>query len=534
MQRVLTTIAVLAAVLATAAGGARAGSVSVLTIAFGSDPPSLDPGLATDTSSAFVVYNTNTPIVRLGPAPALKPEPALAQSWTVQGTHIALHLRRDVRWTNGRPVTAHDVVWSWLRTISPQLGADYAYQFYGIVGAQAYNRCRPTSANGDCAALRSKVAITAPNATTVDVVLTSPQPWFMQQLSHTSFIPVNREAVTKWGAAWTEPGHIVSDGPFTLTSWKHDASLTLTRNPGWYAAGRVHLGQVQLKIITDGATAEQAFDRGAVEVNDTGWPPADTPRVKEASTYRRFPSLGVYYFGFNVKAIRDANERKAMALAIDRRSIVTKIAQEGQVPATAFSPRNMPGAATIDADPFLQPTADLKAARAYMARVKHPVRTVNLVFDNAPGNRQMALAVQAAWRKLGLHVTVAEQSWPQFLKLLGPPPSPTVSAFRFGWIADFPDDINFLGIFQCHSGNNPTNWCDPAYDALLQRATAAQSAAKRDVLYHRAEQLLTGKHGGMPIAPIYWYTIVYQVATNVHGWSTNPMDQTDLTRVRVS
>ncbi|HEY8316867.1 MAG TPA: ABC transporter substrate-binding protein, partial [Gaiellaceae bacterium] len=106
-------------------------------MAFGSEPPSLDPGLATDTSSAFVVFNTNTPIVDLGPAPDLKPEPALAKSWDVNGANITLHLRNDVKWTNGRTVTADDVVWSWLRTISPQLGADYAYQFYGIVGAQA-------------------------------------------------------------------------------------------------------------------------------------------------------------------------------------------------------------------------------------------------------------------------------------------------------------------------------------------------------------------------------------------------------------
>ena len=54
-------------------------------MAFGSEPPSLDPGLATDTSSAFVVFNTNTPIVTLGPAPDLKPEPALAKSWDVNG-----------------------------------------------------------------------------------------------------------------------------------------------------------------------------------------------------------------------------------------------------------------------------------------------------------------------------------------------------------------------------------------------------------------------------------------------------------------
>src|SRR3954451_17316390 len=70
---------------ATASGG-------TLRMAIGSEPPALDPGLATDTTSAFVVLNTNTPILYLGPAPALKPEPGLASSWDVVGKNITLHL----------------------------------------------------------------------------------------------------------------------------------------------------------------------------------------------------------------------------------------------------------------------------------------------------------------------------------------------------------------------------------------------------------------------------------------------------------
>src|SRR5882762_11120869 len=183
----------LAAVLALALGGAGCGgggsssgttngssssaTGGTLRMAFGSEPPSLDPGLATDTSSAFVVANTNTPILTLGPAPDLKPTPALATSWDVAGANVTLHLRGDVKWTNGRTVTADDVVWSWLRTISPQLGADYAYQFYGIKGAADYNGCKPSAANQQCNTLKSKVGITAPDATTVKIELTSAQPW---------------------------------------------------------------------------------------------------------------------------------------------------------------------------------------------------------------------------------------------------------------------------------------------------------------------------------------------------------------------
>src|SRR4051812_16021972 len=129
---------------------AKSAAGGTLRMAIGSEPPSLDPGLATDTTSSLVVLNTNMPILKLGPAPDLKPEPGLAQSWDTSGKTVTLHLRNDVKWSDGTPVTANDVVWSWLRTISPELGADYAYQFYGIQGAQEYNSCKPSGANQQC------------------------------------------------------------------------------------------------------------------------------------------------------------------------------------------------------------------------------------------------------------------------------------------------------------------------------------------------------------------------------------------------
>jgi oligopeptide transport system substrate-binding protein len=509
-------------------------SGGTLTMAFGSEPPSLDPGLATDTSSAFVVLNTSVPIVKLGPAPDLKPEPALAQTWDVNGADITLHLRKDVKWTSGQPVTADDVVYSWLRTISPQLGADYAYQFYGIKGAQEYNSCKPSASNQQCDTLKNKVAISAPDKYTVKITLTSPQPWFMQQLSHTSFIPVNKEAVTKWGDKWTQPGHYVTDGPFMLKSWQHDAQMVLVKNPDYYDASAVKLDTVKLKIITDGSTAEQAFNTGEVDVNETGWPPSDTPRIKGTPAYSQFPSLGIYYYGFNVKNITDVNQRKAMALAIDRQAIVTHITQTGQVPATNLTPAGMPGASTINSDKFVKPTADMALAKQYMSKVSNPVKDITLVFNNAPGHKEIATAIQAQWKQLGLNVTLKQQDWPQFLKFLGPPPDPSVDVYRNGWIADFPDDINFLSIFQCGSGNNNTNWCNKSYDDLLKQATATSDQTKRYDLYQKAEAMLTGKDGDMPIAPIYWYTFAYQVGQNVHGWNTNPMDEIDLTKVSVS
>jgi oligopeptide transport system substrate-binding protein len=183
----------------------------VITVNWGAEPPSLDPGLATDVTSSGIVLSIMDPLVSLGDD--LEPVAQLAESWETSedGLTVTFHLRDDGRWTNGDPVTAEDFEWSWKRTISPELAADYAYQFYGIKGAAEYNGCEKS-----CAALRDEVGVEAVDDQTLQVTLTTPQPWFVQQVAHHSFLAVHRPTVELHGEKWTEAANIVSNGPFKL------------------------------------------------------------------------------------------------------------------------------------------------------------------------------------------------------------------------------------------------------------------------------------------------------------------------------
>ena len=510
-------------------GNGQLAANQTITIAWGAEPPSLDPGLATDTTSSNVLLNIMDPLVKLD-SKTLKPVPNLAQSWDVNGANVTFHLRHDGKWTNGQPVTANDFVYSWLRTISPDLGADYAYQFFGIKGAEEYNSCDPKK--DDCNALKAKVGITAPDKYTLKVQLTSPQPWFIQQVAHHSFLAVNKSAVEKWGEKWTQPGHIVTDGPFKLAVWKHDAEIDLAKWNGWRDAKSVKLARANGKIITDGTTAVQSFDAGEVDVNTTGIPPADLPRLKTKDTYQNYPALGTYYYGLNVKNV-PLQERKALAFAIDRKEIIDNIAQADQVPATGFSPKGIPGFSQVKND-YLKPTADLTKAKEMLAKTPNAKKHINLFVNDAPGHKEIAIAVQAAWKKLGIDVTLKTMEWAQFLEFLGPPPNKSVDAYRLGWIGDYVDDINFLELWTCDSGNNNTNYCNPKYDALIAKARATKDNAERQKVYGQAEDMLTGPNGDFPIIPIYWYTYVTQEAPSVQdSFNINLLDQFDLSKVKV-
>ena len=502
----------------------------VLRIAWGAEPPSLDPGKATDTTSSNVLLALMDPLVKLNPD-TLAAEPALAESWDVEGSTVTFHLRDDGVWTNGDPVTAQDFVYSWKRTLSPELAADYAYQLYGIKGAAEYNGCEK-----NCDALADAVGVTAVDDTTLQVELTSEQPWFIQQAAHHSFLPVHQATVEEFGDNWTDPENIVTNGPFMLDSWEHEASINMVKNPDWRDADSVSLERIDGPIIVDGTTRVQSFEAGEVDALDgAGLPPEEIERLKTESYYEQYPALGTYYYGFNTKNIGLA-ERKALSLAINRKIITDEIDRTGRSQATGMTPEGVSGFDVINPNsPWLPPEGDIEQAKAMLAEEPNPDTKINLFHNDAPGHPEIAVAVQDMWKELGIETTIKAQEWAQYLEFLGPPPNKAVDVYRLGWIYDFPDAINGLELFTCDSGNNNTNWCNKDYDALVEEARKTPDDEARYDLYRQMEGIMFDEDGEVPITPIMWYTYPNLENDAVRDtFFISPLDQIDFTKVVVA
>jgi oligopeptide transport system substrate-binding protein len=514
-------------------GGNKAAE-QVITVNWGTEPPSLDPGLASDVTSANILLNIMDPLVVLDDE--LNPVPHAAESIerSDDGLTVTFTLRDDLKWTNGDPVTAEDFAWSWKRTVSPELGADYAYQFYGIEGAQDYNSC--DAEKDDCSALAEKMAVTAVDEKTLEVKLTSPQPWFEQQVAHHSFLAVHRPTVEQFGDKWTEAANIVTNGPFKLERWQHNSNIDIVKWDEWRNADDVTLTRVNGRMISDGITAVQAFEAGEVDVLQGGLPPDEIARLKETPEYQQYPGLGTYYYGVNVKNIPDVNQRRAMALAIPRQSIIDNVAQADQLPAGGFTPEGMPGYDTINPESeFLPAEGDMDRAKELMDQVQSPKTNITLYINDSPGHREIAVAIQAAWKELGITSTIKQQEFQQYLEFLGPPPNQDVDVYRLGWIGDFVDAINFLELWTCESGNNSTNYCNEEFDKLIEEARGTEDDDARYDLYAQAEEILFGPEGEMPILPIYFYTYVALERENIKDtYNTNLLDQIDLTKVVVT
>jgi oligopeptide transport system substrate-binding protein len=513
-------------------GGTAAAAEQVLRMGWGAEPPSLDPGLATDTTSSNVLLAIMDPLVRLN-SETNDAEPSLAESWDISedGKTVTYHLSPDGKWTNGDPVTAGDFVYSWKRTLSPELAADYAYQLYGIVGGFEYNSCTKK-----CEALADKVGVEAPDDSTLVVHLTSAQPWFIQQSAHHSFLAVHQATVEQFGDKWTEPANIVTNGPFKLAKWEHEAEIDLVKNDEWRDAASVKLTSIPGKIVVDGTTRVQSFESGEIDALDgSGLPPDEIARLKDTPEYELYPSLGTYYYGVNIKNIPDIHQRRALSLAMNRREIIDQIAQADQLVATGMSPKGISGFDQINPNsPWTPEEADLTQAKDELSQASNPKKDINLFFNNAPGHKEIATAVQAQWTQLGINSTLKQQEWAQYLEFLGPPPNNAIDVYRLGWIYDFPDAINGLELWTCDSGNNNTNYCDKDFDALVAQAKETPDDTARFAIYKQLEEKLFGQDGALPIMPIYWYTYPNLEKLSVKDtFFISSLDQIDFTQIEV-
>jgi oligopeptide transport system substrate-binding protein len=509
-------------------GGGQAASEQVLRWGLGSEF-NLDPGLATDTTSSKILSNIFDPLVKLDED--LKAQPAAAESWDVKGPNVTYHLRTGMKWTNGDPVTAKDYEYAWKRALSPELASDYAYQLFGIKGATEYNSCEK-----NCDALKNKVAIKATDDQTLKVTLTSEQPWFIQQSAHHVFLPVNRKAVEASPEQWTRPQNIVTNGPFKVESAQPSASITLVKNDDWRDAANVKLTRVEGKIIVDGTTAVQSFEAGEVDALDEQLPSEEIGRLKDTPEYELYTGLSTSYYGFNNKQVTDIHQRRAMSLAVNRQEIIDNITQANEIPAKGFTPEGMPGFDEVigEGSPWTPAEGDMDEAKAEMAKATKPVKNVTVFTNESPPNEDVAVALQSMWKELGINSKIKVMEWQQYLEMLGPPPPNSVDLYRLGWVGDFVDDINFLELWTCDSGNNNANFCDKSYDALVAKAKQTPDNAKRYEIYKQLEQKLTGENGALPFIPLWSGTYNnLERETLKDTFNINLLDQVDLTKVEI-
>jgi len=477
---------------------------------------SLDPSLATDIPAERVLDDLFEGLTRLDEAG--EPAPGVAERWeqSADGLAWTFHLRA-AQWSNGEPVRASEFVQAWRRTLDPRTASDFAQVLAPLANALAIAEGRADPATLGVEALDDR---------TLRVRLEKPTPYLLALLSKSYMVPQYAPAIAHWGERWTEPGHLVCNGAFTLAEHVLGGRITLVRNPRYWDASSVRLERVTY-IPADRSVQTDRYFAGEMQFTDSfsaeqvGW-----LRERLGAQVVTGPYLGNFVIGLNVEQPPFKGNlalRRALTMAVDRELLVRYVRQGLYEPAWTPVPPIGGYAAPVPAWARLPRPERLALARRYYAEAgysaRHPLR-VALYYPTDSDNRRTYDAVAAMWREnLGAEVGTYNE---EFRVQLTERHLHQLPMFHYAWIGDFPDPYTFLQLFRTGFGYNDGGYSNTRYDALIDAATATADAAKRYAMLADAERILDEDVASIPL---YYYATRHLIKPWVRGWQPNLQDR---------
>ncbi len=492
----------------------------ILHVGNGTEPQDIDPQTVTGVPEHNIITAVLEGLVSEDPVD-LHPVPGVAERWEISDDRrvYTFYFRDNAKWSNGDPVTATDFVLSYKRILTPTLASEYANMLHYVVNAREFNTGELTDF--------SRVGFKALDERTLEITLVDPTPFFLNLINHYSWYPVHIPTVEKFGGLdrkgtrWTLPENFVGNGPFNLKDWRMSQMIIVEKSDTYWDRENVSLNQVRYYPIESQDTEERMFRTGQLHyTNSIPLSKIDVYKAENPDLIHIDPYLGTYFLRVNVTVapFDDGRVRRALALAINRESIVTNVTKGGQIPAYNFTP---PGTAGYTARARL--AGDLETAKQLLSDAGYPegegFPRMELLYNTSESHRVLAEALQQMWKKrLGIDVSLVNQEWKVYLDSQD---TLDYQVCRGGWIGDFVDPHTFLELFVTDGGNNDTGWSNPRYDELLGQALKAPDDVARFEIYQEMEAILMEE---LPVIPIYFYTRVNLRRPSVKGFYPTILD----------
>lgn len=457
------------------------------------EPRNLNTMKATDQISIFLLEHVMEGLLRKDEHNQLAP--GVAERWEMDGTRLKFWLRRDAKWSDGVPLTAHDFVFAWRAVVDPATAAEYAAMMYVVKNGEAINRGElPLDALG----------ITAVDDYTLEVELEAPTGYFLQLMTFMIFYPVREDFyLAQDGRYFADVENMVFNGPFTVTGWVHSASLRMEKNPRYWNHSIVHLNEIDIPFITpDSAARFNLFKDGKIAIEE-GLVGLGAEQLRNALDSRlRIHSHAdgtLFYLEFNHRAGRPTNNlnlRRAMQAVFDAEELVYKvIGIAGYRPGVAIQPSYMLGKQGLFREeyPVQRPPLDLAQAREYLALAKaelgvDDIPALAILADDREISRLQAQYFQSLFKRtLGLEIKVDVQTFKIRLDKMLYGDFDLVLA---GWGPDFEDPMTFADLFASWNVNNRGRYTSDRYDSYIRTAQGSSDPVVRMDAMARAQQLI--------------------------------------------
>lgn len=453
------------------------------------EPSSLDPTMGGYNTTAPVTTQLFSGLVAWGVDNEVVPD--VAHAWRLEegGRRMVFHLRDDVRWHDGEPVTAHDFVFTFQRALDPSTEAPVAPSLLSpVVGADRLHA-------GDAVA-DTEFGVRAADDHTLLIDLNQPTSWFLPNLAYYVLLPTPAHVVARHGPSWAEPDTFVGNGPFRLERWERGRAIVLSRNPDHHGPSSGNVARVELDLTLTGEAIVEAYHRDQLDVVSSFHLPARhvaaLARQHPADAHRAPAFITLMAMAEMSRApMDDPAVRRALAHAIDRRAYVREVLGGLGTPATGgVVPRGMPGHVEGIAIPY-----DPRAAARLLAESG---ASRSLVVASTPRN-PVGPFLTRSLTAVGFEVRV---------EVVAPPDLNEVGAHLLlgGWIADYPDPDTFLRV--CLDPDGTADRITDEHRRLLDEAARTTDQAHRLALYAQVERLLADQAVVIPLAYEDWNMVL--------------------------
>lgn len=460
-----------------------------------SDPPTLDPALATDETSATYIVEIFGGLVTIDRNLQIVPD--IAERWDVSGdgTVYTFHLRDDVSFHDGKKVTAQDFKYSIERSADPQTLSAVAETYLGdIVGVKDRLQDKAEEVEG----------VKVLDERTLQITIDAPKEYFLAKLTYPTAFVVDRENVEAGGKTWTDRPN--GTGPFRLERYTFGEELILASN-NRYHGGPPSVSKV--RFVLTGGSMMTMYENGELDSTPVSIIDIDRVTDPENPLSRELvvtPSFSTSYLGFNMNQppFDEAKVRQAFSMAMDTALIADRVFLGMVEPATrGVVPPGMPGydkdISGLEYNP--ERARELIAESKYGSAENLPEVTLYLSGAGGVVVSPILALVEMLKDNLGVEVSIQLVEDTVFLTEISRRPN-IYQFYALGWIADYPDPQNFLEIkFHSQSRDNQTGYSNPRVDALLDQASVERDRARRMGLYQQAEEIIVQEVAWAPL----WY-----------------------------
>lgn len=484
------------------------------------EPASLDPAMTTALPESNAELQLFEGLTRLDADDI--PQPALAQRWDISadGKTYTFHLRDGLHWSDGTPITAQDIEYSWKRVIDPEVASENAYMMFVIDKAEDHFNKKASS---------DEVGIKAIDDKTLEVRLKNPTTYFLNLTANHCYYAVPRKLVEAKPDTWASDAEgLICSGPYKITKWIHSSQIDMVKNDDYWDADAVKLSHLEFPISDSQATRLTLVESNQANMTVEP-PPSDQTRLEQKGLYRIAPYLGAYYYVFNVQAkpFDDVRVRKAFALSIQRQNMIQYIVRGQKQAAYAWVPPGITDNVTgtdFRAGGGNLIAEDVPLARQYLQEAgydaAHLLPEVTILFNTNEMHKAVAEAMQAMWKEnLGVQVNLMNQESKVFMASRA---KGDYQIARASWIADYIDPMSFMDVFA--DEENDAQYHNEAYNDLIKKAKACNDETLRLQYLHQAEQIL---FDDCVIIPIYYTTQPYVAQPYIKGYHWSPLGIVD-------